>query len=223
MPRGAVLWSWSALLAVALTLPFATVCLADDVQPQPGWKVDSRSGDVAIFYQDNAQAHARAYQAVGDVDGPPNAVYAVVTDVPAHPRFMPFTTEAAIVQRVSPLEVIAYEVINPPLISRRDAYFRIVLTPGSSPTTVWKSAWTALPDFQPERSGYVRLHIAEGSWLFEPLDGGARTRVTYTSLTNVGGTVPGWMANMSSASVMRKMYGAIRKRVKELGPAPATP
>ena len=220
MPRPALLRSSSAALAVALSLACATVCLADDVQPQPGWKVDSRSGDVAIFYQENAQAHARAYQAVGDVDAPPGAVYAVVTDVPAHPRFMPFTTEAAVVQRVSPQEVIAYEVISPPLISRRDAYFRIILTPGASPTTVWKSAWTAVPDYQPERSGYVRLHIAEGTWLFEPLDGGARTRVTYTSLTNVGGSVPGWMANMSSSSVMRKMYGAIRKRVKESAAPP---
>jgi hypothetical protein len=206
-----------AILAVVLSLASATVSRADDDQPQPGWKVASRSRDLVIFYQDNDRAQARAYQAVFEMDASPDAVYGVVTDVEAHPRFMPFTTESTIVQRVSPNEVIVHQVISPPVVGSRDAYFRILTTPGASPNAVWKSAWTAVPDFAPERHGYVRLRIAEGNWLFEPLEGGRRTRVTYTALTNVGGSVPGWMANMSSVSVIGKMYDAIRKRVHDVG------
>jgi hypothetical protein len=189
---------------------------ADDVPAPPGWKVSTRSPETAVFYRYVEQAHAREYRGVGDVDAPPGTVFAVVTDVEAHPKFMPFTIESTIVQRRSPTELVAHQVISPPMISARDAYMVIVTTPGSGPTDTWKSAWHAVPDFGPELPGRVRLQVAEGTWLFEPLDGGARTHITYTALTNIGGSVPGWMADMSTGSVVKDLFAAIRKRVRAL-------
>jgi hypothetical protein len=206
----------SAFLVLVLSVCWAGVCRADGVSTPLGWKEASRSRDLAIFYQQNDTAHARAYQAVGDVDAPPGVVYGVVTDVQAQPTFMPFIKESTILRRLSATETLVYQVISPPLISSRDTIFRITTTPGSSPTSVWRSAWTAIPDFQPERRGFVRLRIAEGTWVFEPLDGGRRSRVTYTSLTNIGGSVPGWMANMSTTTVIGDLYGAVRKRVAKV-------
>ncbi len=210
---------WSRpLLAAVFSVCCAAVSYADDARPQPGWTEAVRSPEIVIFYQDNERAHARAFQAIGEVDAPPDAVFRVVTNVEDHPRFMPFTKESTIVQRTSPNDVVVYQVVSPPLVSDRDAYFHITTTPGASPTSVWRSAWIAVPDFGPERSGRVRMRIAEGTWLFEPLDGGTRTRLTYNALTNIGGSVPGWMTNSSSLSVMKKMYAAIRKRVAEVAP-----
>ena len=180
------------------------------------WTEAERSRDLVISYRDDPTVHARAYQAVGEVRAPPRDDFNVVTNVAEHPRFMPFIKESTIVRRVSADETIVYQVVSPPFVSDRDAYFDItVTTPASpaSPTAVWKSVWTAVPDFGPERSGRVRMRVAEGSWLFEPIAGGTWTRLTYTSLASVGGNVPEWMTHSSSVSVVQKMYTAIRARV----------
>jgi len=208
-----------ALVILVVVMWSGSIGHADDTRAPAGWSEASRSRDLTIFYQDNDRAHARAFQAVGDVNAPPDAVFAVVTDVEAHPRFMPFIKESRIIQRLGPNDVLVYQVISPPLVSNRDAVLHVVTTPGSSPTSIWRSSWTAVPDALPERSGHVRLRIAEGTWLLEPLDGGTRTHVTYTALTNVGGSIPSWMSNSSSLSVLKTMYDAIRRRVAEVAPA----
>jgi hypothetical protein len=200
----------AALVAIEVAAP--SPARADDAASAP-WSLDSRSPSAVIYTRDDARAHARAFKGVGEVDAPPGVVFAVVTDVEAHPAFMPFITRSTIVQRLSPTETIVHQVISPPVIGTRDAFFRITNSPGATPASTCGSTWVAVPDYAPEREGFVRLRVAEGSWLFEPLDGGARSRVTYTSLTNVGGAVPGWMANTQTASVIRDMYDAIRKRV----------
>ena len=46
------------------------------------------------------------------------------------------------------------------------------------------------PEAEPEVEGVVRVKLNEGSWLAEPLNGGKRTRLTYTLLTNPGGLIP---------------------------------
>lgn len=206
---------WGLVIAV---LAHAGVARAIDVQPQPGWQEATRSDDIAIFYREDATAKAREFQAVIDVDATPKAVYDVVTDVEAHPKFIPFTKSSKIVERLNAREVIAYQVLSPPLVSDRDYYLHIKVTPGTSPTeSVWKSEWFAVPEYGPEQEGLVRMRIAQGTWLFTPLDGGTRTRITYTSLTAIGGSIPEWIANRSSLSVLPKMLHAIRKRLVELG------
>ena len=185
------------------------------VHTPTGWREDIRSPEIVLFYRDNDKAQAREYQGVGDVDAPPDVVFAVVTDVEAHPKFMPYTKESKIVEHINANEVIAYQVIAAPLVSERDYFLHIKLIPGASPATVWRSEWNAVPDYKPEAKGLVRMRIAEGYWLFEPLDGGKRTRVTYTSLTNIGGSIPGWIVNMSNKGIIPKIFESVRKRVAE--------
>ena len=191
----------------------AGIARADYPQAPSGWKEASRSNEQVVFYREDEQVKAREFQVVGDIDAPPSAVFGVVTDVENHPKFMPFTQLSHIVQRVSPDEIVCYQVIAQPMVSQRDFYLHIKRTPGTSPDSVWRSEWYAVPEFGPENPGKVRIKVSQGSWQFEPIDGGRRTRLTYTSVTNIGGSIPRWMADMSSSSVLAKMYDSIRKRV----------
>ena len=189
---------------------------AVDLQAPPGWTEASRNKDIVIFYQENDRAHVRAFKAVGDADATPEAVFRVVTDVESHPKFMPFTKESRIVKRINESEIIAYQVIAPPMISARDSDLHIHVFPGTGANSIWRSEWFSVPDFEPAHKDLVRMPIVEGSWQFEPLDGGRRTRITYTSLTNIGGSVPGWITNMSNLSVIPNIFDAVRKRILEV-------
>jgi hypothetical protein len=180
-----------------------------------GWSEASRNKEMILFYKDNDKAKARAFQAIGEANAPPASVYAAVTDVEAHTK---------ILKHLNDLEVIAYQVISPPMIAERDSCLHIKLTPGSAATgDVWRSEWNEVSECPAEKPGLVRLPVAEGTWLFEPLDGGKRTRITYTALTSIGGSVPGWIANMSTTSIIPKIFEAVKKRVSDLAAAAPAP
>ena len=68
------------------------------------------------------------------------------------------------------------------------------------------------PEVQPEVKGVVRIKLNEGSWLATPLDGGTRTRLTYTLLTNPGGLIPDFVANMSNTTAIPELFKAVGKR-----------
>lgn len=200
-------------LVVALVAVPVARAAAEDPPVPAGWHEGSRSKEITIFFRDNDELNAREFLAIGPIDASPDVVFSVVTDVENHPKFMPYNKESRIVDRPAPNEIVVYQVIDAPVIANRDCYLHIKTTPGDSPSSVWKSEWHAVPDFQPDRKGFVRMRVAQGIWTFEPIDGGRRTRLSYDSMTNIGGMVPRWMADSSNMSIMPKMYESIRKRV----------
>jgi hypothetical protein len=216
-------WFWSCL-AFSASVVWAPQAHALESKTPPGWSEASRDKDLVIYTQENERAHAKAFKAVGEADATPEEVFRVVTDVENHPKFMPFTKESKIVQRLNANEVVAYQLISPPMVSQRDYDLHIKLTPPTPGTDgIYRSEWNALPDFEPPRAGIVRVPVAEGSWLFEPLDGGKRTRITYTSVTNIGGSIPSWIANMSNQQLIPNIFQAVRKRVVDVLKAGSSP
>src|SRR5207253_11035421 len=71
--------------------------------------------------------------------------------------------------------------------------------------------WTGAPD--PE-DGVVRLKVNSGSWTLEPLDGGARSRATYTLYTDPGGSIPAFLANSANSSALPELFAAVRRRAE---------
>jgi hypothetical protein len=80
---------------------------------------------------------------------------------------------------------------------------------------VFRSEWTASPEAEPEVKGVVRIRLNDGSWVAEPISGGTRTRLTYTLLTNPGGLIPDFVANMSNTVAIPKLFKAVMKRSVE--------
>ena len=80
---------------------------------------------------------------------------------------------------------------------------------------VFKIGWEAVPEAQPEVEGVVRVKLNEGSWLATPLNGGKRTRLTYTLLTNPGGLIPAFVVNLSNTIAIPELFEAVKKRSAE--------
>lgn len=191
-----------------------TLALALDVPTPPGWTEAKRSDNLVIFYKDNDRLQAREILAYTEIEAKPEAVYRVVTDFESWPQFMPSAKAVKIVKRMSAVEFIMYEVISPPLVSDRDFYMHVKLTPGTPANGgVFKSQWTSLADFAPPTDGIVRMPVNEGSWTYEPIDDGKRTRVVYSQLAHPGGSLPNWLVNRSTVSLIPDVFKAVRKRL----------
>ncbi len=199
-----------ALLAtLALVAPGAVALEA--ASPGPGWELANKRDDLIIYTRDNPKVGTRDLVAVGEVDASPEAVFRVVTDFDRYPNFMPYVKESKTLKRTDAQRLTIYSLLSPPLVDDRDYAIDVTMTTGSPANGgVYKSAWVSVPEAAPERSGIVRVKINTGSWLMEPLEGGRRSRVTYTVSTHPGGSIPTWVANKSNTVAIPDLFKAVR-------------
>ena len=61
----------------------------------------------------------------------------------------------------------------------------------------------------------MRVKNNEGSWLLEPIDGGAHTRATYTLWTDGGGGIPAFLLNSLNKRRLGELFDIVGKRVLE--------
>ncbi|MBA4142516.1 MAG: SRPBCC family protein [Nitrosospira sp.] len=201
-------------LAVLVVFGASSVQALDVKSPGTGWTEAHRTSDLVIFTKDVEQG--RRIVAVGEVAAPPQTVFDAVSDFGHFTEFMPYVEESTVLSRQSDSEVITYARLAPPFVSERDYPLRVRLTSGSTANGgVFKVEWAVSPEAYPEVEGVVRIKLNEGSWLAEPLDGGERTRLTYTLLTNPGGLIPDFVTNMSNTIAIPKLFKAVMKRAIE--------
>jgi uncharacterized membrane protein len=200
------------LLGFAVPVPVAWPL---DVQsPGAGWAEAYRTEELVIFTNDVERG--RRIVAVAEVEAPPEVVFNVVNDFENYPDFMPYVIESRVLSRNNDSEVVAYNRIAPPFVTERDYPLKFRMTRGTPGNSgVFRSEWTARPDAEPEVKGVVRIRLNEGSWVAEPISGGARTRLTYTLLTHPGGLIPDFVANMSNTVAIPKLFKAVMKRSVE--------
>ena len=73
-----------------------------------------------------------------------------------------------------------------------------------------KTRWLALD--QGLRSLKAEGKIAD--FTLEPLDGGTRTRATYTLCADPGGSIPAFIANSANSSALPELFAAVRRRAE---------
>ncbi len=196
-------------LVFSLAIPAAQAL--DAKSPGAGWTEVYRTGELVIFTKDLVAG--RGIVAIAEMDAPPEVVFNVVSDFDQYPDFMPYVKESRVLSRKNDSELMTYTRIAPPFVSERDYPLEFKMTRGTPANNgVFKTEWTARPETQPEVDGVVRLKLNEGSWFAEPLDSGTRTRLTYTLLTNPGGLIPAFVANMSNTIAIPKLFKAVEKR-----------
>jgi polyketide cyclase/dehydrase/lipid transport protein len=187
---------------------------SSSVDPNEGWKLTSRSKDVAIYSRTHADSWLREFRAIGSIDAPTCAVHSVIDDFENYPRFMPYTAECRLIKRDAD-SLISYQRLSPKICADRDYTLR-----------VWEKSWpgpegfTYLNQWKPanalgpaEKKGVVRVKICDGEWLLQP-DSAIKTRATYSVYTDSGGMIPAFIANRASQIGIRKLFEAVRMQVK---------
>lgn len=206
-------------LSLLLALFACCSCLnliAAEPEATPGeWKLVSNSDNVAIYRRSRPGPGHYESKAIGEIAAPTSMVHAVLDDVDAYPRFMPYTVECRILKREGD-SVLAYQRISAPLVSDRDYTIRVrTTTKNVDGGTSYHSRWETENALGPaERSGVVRVKLCEGGWLLEPAGPNA-THATYSIYTDSGGAIPAFIKNTGSQVGIRKVFAALRKQVQD--------
>jgi Polyketide cyclase / dehydrase and lipid transport len=190
---------------------FAAVDSSDE-----GWKLAGvRENNVAIYSRPRQGSPLKEFKAVGAIDAPTYAVYAVIDDFQNYPKFMPFMTETRLIKRDGD-SMVGYQRLAPKICADRDYTLRVWKKSWpASDGRVFMSQWSPANDLgPPETKGVVRVKVCEGKWLFEP-EGITKTRATYYIYTDSGGALPSFIANHVSVTGISRLFAAIRKQVKD--------
>jgi hypothetical protein len=203
------------LMSILLAGSPTVFAAEESISTDDYWKVSAREKDVAIYSRLRPGSPLKEFKAVGPIDAPTSAVWAVIDDFQNYPKFMPYMTECRLIKRDGD-SMVGYQRLSPKVCADRDYTLRVWKK--SWPTAdglVCTSHWSPANELgPPEKKGVVRVKICEGKWLLEP-DGANKTRATYFIFTDTGGFIPSFIANRVSLTGITKLFAAVRKQVKD--------
>jgi hypothetical protein len=227
------------LKKIALTLILASVFLVfvkpapavDLTPPESGWAERNGTKEYKTFSRISEGADSGEVMMVGVMDAPPKACFDFIVQYEKFPGVMPYIeyTKRIHSEKINENKTLNYVffLLTPPIISSR--FYTLKLEDESNADGregVYRSQWdlekgrfrkTPLdPEIKgslknPEKA--VETPLNKGYWLYEPIDGGKRTKVTYYVWTNPGGRIPMWVANMGNTIALPKVWNAVKSRV----------
>jgi ribosome-associated toxin RatA of RatAB toxin-antitoxin module len=194
-------------------LLLATCLLGAPANPNPWQEVDESNG-ITVWAREVPSSSIREVKAEAIVNLPMEQIWAVLRDVTQYVDFMPYVVEAKVLGPAPGGGTIEYQLLDPPLVDKRDYALTVTLEHGPTLTT-WRRRWSATKDQGPPlREGVVRLTICEGAWTLERL-GSRSTRVEYYLYTDPGGSIPAWMANKANTTSVPTLLDAVRQRAAD--------
>ncbi len=197
------------LRLLALALPLL-------VADPPGFKhVGGRNG-VEVFR--NMASPVIDLYAVGEIAAPPDVVRDVLLDYDNAPKVTDNVAESRVLAR-NEHEIVAYQRLKLPVISNRDYTLRATWGRRGDALTMQFAIDNARGPAP--RRGVVRMSTLQGTWLLEPIRGGAATRARYRVQIDLAGSVPRWMVSGGAAKNLPKVFEGARRQAALR--APGTP
>lgn len=167
-----------------------------------------------VYAREKAGSDLKEVRAVGEIDATPEKVFLDVSDYEHQVGNMPYVEEIKVFSRTAD-QVKFWARADFPMVSKRDWVLSSKLEK-NLPGGVYRVSWepTEVKEAPPPQDGVVRLKVNTGSWTLEPLDGGKRTKATYSLFTDPGGSVPTFIANKANTTALPELFARVRKRTE---------
>lgn len=217
-PQTGLLPHLIASLALVVSIP----CWAADAVAgwEPGEKKQGDGYAYEIFSVQNQGEPFIRFQVRGTIDAPADVVQRAASRVATDPARAPKGQKLTVLSRGENETLLQTEIELPAVFSDRD-----VITRGRSsvdPATgvrriEFKS--TEYPSVPP-KEGVIRLENTGGAWVFVP-DGDKRSKVTFESYVDLGGSLPTWLVSSQMASTAAGSFENVAREALEDSPRDA--
>jgi hypothetical protein len=201
-----------ASLALAVSIPSWA---ADDVA---GWKPgEKKQGDGYAYQIFSVQKEGEPFvrfQVRGTIDAPADVVQRAANRVATDPARAPKGQKRTVLSRRENETVLQTEIELPGVFSDRD-----VITRGRSsvdPATGVRRIEFKSTDYPsvPPKEGVIRLENTGGAWVFVP-DGDDRSKVTFESYVDLGGSLPAWLVSSQMESTAAASFENVARGALE--------
>jgi len=215
-----ITWGFLALVACGSPRAFAGT---EELFRGAEWeKVSDRDG-IVVSRWERPGADLFAFKAEAVVDSPIAKVANVILDTDRQKEWVPNLGEARRVREISPTSRVQYLHIETPFVVKdRDFVVKGQAEYKPEEPSLFLH-FASTEDEAAPPTNKVRGEIHASSYRLEPIEGGAKTRVTLLVNVDPKGTVPRWIVNLFQKSFPRQTLKALRKQASrdDVGEHPA--
>src|SRR6267142_211879 len=197
------------LLGLALARPSASQTPAD-----PGWtpggKGKGHGYAYQVFKQQKEGEPFVRYQVRGTIDATPEVLWDTARDLSQDPSRAPKGQTREVISNTETETILHTSIDLPMMFSDLDIVTRGVRSVDPK-TGIRRIDFKSIEHPKvPPREGFIRLQHTGGFWEFVP-DGGKRSKVTFETYVDLGGSLPGWLVSGMMASTAIGNYEALSK------------
>ena len=207
-----------ASLALAVSIP----CWASGpgAEWEPGEKKQGNGYAYQVFSVRKEGEPFIRFQVRGTIDAPADVVQSAASRVSTDPARAPKDQKRTVLYRDRDETVLHTEIDLPAVFSDRD-----VVTRGRSsvdPDTGVRRIEFKSTNYAsaPPKEGVIRLDNTGGAWEFAP-DGNGRSKVTFESYVDLGGSLPDWFVSGQMQSTAAVSFENVAREALENNPRTA--
>lgn len=178
-------------------------------QEGEGWSLSKDKDGIRVYRKPMEGSAFDAVKAEMRVVGRLEAALAVIWDIGRYPEWMPHTDAVEVLEK-EPGRLVYYLKTDVPWpATDRDGIYDIRVSGDERSAGL---AFVCRPDRLEERKGYVRIPSCNGNWELQFMEKD-EIRITYEMQSQMGGSIPGWLANMGATQVPFRMLRELRRRM----------
>ena len=185
---------------MGIFLPFLFTLTFSILSAQDNWELQKDKDNIKVYTRKVEGYDIKASKAIAIMETTIPRLVAVLMDASNYHKVIASSKSSKLLKIVSESERIYYVSTDAPWpVTDRDGIYSLKFSQDIS-TKIVTITFTGLPDFIPEKEGYVRVHDSKGLWTFSPLSNG-KVEVTYEYVADPGGSIPAWLANTSAVNI----------------------
>lgn len=163
------------------------------------------ANDIFVYACKSNNSKLKSITSTFMVEATPSLLAAHVMNIEDYTAWQYKVVKTELLERISDQELIYHgEVQAPWPVSNRDMVIRLRISqdPGTKVMTILANS---IPNYLPEKSGVVRVPHSETKWIITPV-GKDRLQVEYFFVVDPGGSLPGWLINLTIAEGPYKTF-----------------
>jgi len=203
---------------IVLVIVLASV--SSTLYAQQDCELRKSEGNILVYACKTPDAKLKSITSTFVLETTPSVLVGHLLDIENYSSWQYRMIESQVLNRVSETEIIYRgEVQAPWPVSNRDVVLRLKINQDTV-TRAMNFTIVTVPGFYPEKSGVVRVPRSEGKWVVTPI-GKNKLKVEYSFLVDPGGSIPGWLINLTVAEGPYRTFQTLINRIKEGVPVPS--
>ena len=198
------------LILLTLCICFSGLGMAQEIP----WKHKKSEDGVEVYYRKSPDSRVNELKIKTTIDASIISVVAALRDIPAYTEWVMNCQKAEKLFAKSMVQTCYYSQVDFPWpLSDRDFIAQNDLFQDPATKIVY-SKLKGVPDYLPEKPGFVRIQHLKITWKITPLSTD-KVAVDYHFQSDPGGNIPAWMINLAidkgPVSSIKKLRTMVRK------------
>jgi len=189
------------------------VMITQTLKSQDNWELKTDREGIRVFKRADPKSRFDQLRLECSVNGSLSSLVAVLLDVDNYSQWVYHTRTSTLLKKVSDRELFFYEQIESPFgTSDRDLVVSIKIYQDQE-TRIVHVTVKSMPDYLPEKKGYVRVPMSDEKWTITPITKN-ESKIDYHLEIDPGGSVPAWLVNQFSQKGPYESFRQLRKQVE---------